>query len=71
MDSVKTKIGSTTEKIPKMKIPKKPKLPKLLKRKKSKTSEIPEVENPEYESAISTSPEPEVTEEQTGSEEPK
>ena len=70
MDSVKTKIGSTTEKIPKMKIPKK--LPKLLKRKKSKSSEIPEVENPEYdESAISTSPEPEVSEEQTGSEEPK
>ena len=56
MDSVKTKIGSTTEKIPKIK---KPKLPKILKRKKSKTSEIPEVENPEYESAISTSPEPE------------
>ena len=45
MDSVKTKIGSTTEKIPKIK---KPKLPKILKRKKSsKTSEnIPEVEKP-------------------------
>ena len=61
MDSVKTKIGSTTEKIPKIK---KPKLPKILKRKKSsKTSEnIPEVENPEYESpSHSTSPEPELT----------
>ena len=65
MDSVKTKIGSTTEKIPKIK---KPKLPKILKRKKSKTSEIPEVENPEYESpSHSTSPEPEVAEEPTGS----
>ena len=67
MDSVKTKIGSTTEKIPKIK---KPKLPKILKRKKSsKTSEIPEVENPEYESPSheSTSPEPEVSEEPTGS----
>ena len=42
MDSVKTKIGSTTEKIPKIK---KTKLPKILKRKKSwKTSEIPEYE---------------------------
>ena len=66
MDSVKTKIGSTTEKIPKIK---KPKLPKILKRKKSsKTSEIPEVENPEYESpSHSISPEPEVAEEPTGS----